>query len=198
MSAVASDRLSEAAAIAVGNRQHRICYRTALYEHDLLTRPGHTVQVAVDRRLNVQRLGGHPLESIIEDPGRISIATEHYGLAMISTIERALLESAQVPRRVGGIASVAEALAGAEFDGGSLEATAHELGAQAGLRRLVSLANHLGIDGLKKVDLPERRGRPLPLDPIDPRRDGWLDNEMRVRWPRASRAGGSSGSVGHG
>ncbi len=183
VSAVAGDRLPQAVELAVGDREHRICYRTALYEHDLLTRAGRTIQVAVDRRLHVQTLGGCPLESIIEDPRRIAIAAEPLGLARISTVERALLESAELPRRVGGIATVAEALVGAEFDVETLEETAGDLKLQVGLRRLVSLGNHLGTDELGRIGLPERHRRPLPLDPTDPRRDGWLDEETRVRWP---------------
>ncbi len=195
VSAVAADRLPEAVELAVGDRDHRICYRTALYEHGLLTRAGRTIQVAVDRRLHLRRLGDHPLEPIIEDPRRIAVGAEPYGIATISTVERALLESAEVPRRVGGIASVAEALAGAAFDAETLNAIASDLNLQVGLRRLASLGNQLGIDGLRRIDLPERSGRPLPLDPTDPRRDGWLDEETRVRWP--GEPGELAGVVDH-
>lgn len=183
VSAVAGDRLAEAIVLVVGDRAHRLCYRTALHEHGLLTRPGRAIQVAVDRRLRVPSLGGRLLESIIEDPRRIDVGTERLGEARISTVERALLESAQVPRRVGGIASVAEALAGAEPRSTHLQSLASRLGLEVGLRRLVSLDDRLHIGHIGTVRLPQRSGRPLPLDPIDARQDGFLDQEHDVRWP---------------
>jgi predicted transcriptional regulator of viral defense system len=183
VSAVAGDRLAEAIVLAVGDRAHRISYRTALHEHGLLTRPGRAIQVAVDRRLRVRSLGGRPLESIIEDPERIGVGAESLGEAGISTVERALLESAQVPRRVGGIATVAEAFAGAEPRPTRLKSLASELGLQVGLRRLVSLDDQLHIGSIRPVKLPQRTGRPLSLDPTDTRQDGFLDQEHGVRWP---------------
>ncbi len=181
--AVAGDRLAEAVALAVGDRAHRICYRTALHEHGLLTRPGRTIQVAVDRRLRVRSLGGRPLESIIEDPERIDVGAEPLDDARISSVERALLESAQLPRRVGGIATVAEALAGAEPRTTHLKSLASDLGLEVGLRRLVSLDDVLRIDRMRSVRLPRRDGRPLPLDPTDAREGGFLDEGCGVRWP---------------
>lgn len=183
VSAVAGDRLGEAIVIAVGDRRHRICFRTALHEHGLLTRSGRIIQVAVDRRLRVSSLGGRPLESVIEGGERIALGTEPIGPAQISTVERALLESAEVPRRVGGIASVAEALAGAELHASSIERLATKLDMHIGLRRLASLDHALQTRKLRDLELPERTGRPLPLDPTDPRQGGWLDANLGVLWP---------------
>ena len=183
VSAVAGDRLVEAVVLAVGDRRHRICYRTALAEHSLLTRPGRTIQVAVDRRLYLKTLSGRRLESIIEDADLIEVGAEPLGPAMISSIERALLESAEVPRRVGGIASVAEALTSADFDSVCLESLAKEIGLEHGLRRLVSLHGQLGIGPLGGITLSAREGRPLVLDPTDSRRAGFLDEGSGVRWP---------------
>ncbi|MCC5951856.1 MAG: MarR family transcriptional regulator [Acidimicrobiia bacterium] len=183
VSAVAGDRLAEAVLLAVGDRSHRICYRTALYEHGLLTRPGRAIQVAVDRRLRVRSLGGRPLESIIEDTDRIDVGAESLDVARISSVERALLESAQVPRRVGSIATVAEALAGAAPRAIHLQSLASELGLAVGLRRLVSLDQLLRIDRIGSVRLPRRDGRPLPLDPTDTRQGGFLDEGHGVLWP---------------
>lgn len=183
VSAVAGDRLAEAVVLAVGDRAHRICYRTALHEHGLLTRPGRAIQVAVDRRLRVHSLGSRPLESIIEDPDRIGVGAGPLDGARISSVERALLESAQVPRRVGGIATVAEALAAGEPRATRLKSLASELGLEVGLRRLVSLDDLLRIDRLRSVRLPRRDGRPLPLDPTDTRQGGFLDEAHGVLWP---------------
>lgn len=183
VSAVAGDRLAEAVVLAAGDRAHRICYRTALHEHSLLTRPGRAIQVAVDRRLRVRSLGGRPLESIIEDPERIGVGAESLDEARISSVERALLESAQLPRRVGGIATVAEALAGAEPRTTHLQSLASELGLEVGLRRLVSLDDLVHIHRIRSVRLPRRVGRPLRLDPTDARQGGFLDEAHGVLWP---------------
>lgn len=183
VAATASDRLGEAVALAVGAREHRIAYRTALHEHGLLTRPGRRIQVAVSRRLYVDEVGGRPLESIIETPAKIHLGAEALGLAWISTIERALLESAHLPRRVGGIATVAEALAAAQPSTGELVKLSQRLHLETGLRRLVSLNDQLGLGKLATIDLPRRVGRPLALDPSDPRDGGPIDTRVGVRWP---------------
>lgn len=183
ISAVAGDRLAEAVAIAVGDRVSRVCFRTALYEHGLLTRPGRAIQVAVDRQLRVGRLGGRPLESIIEKPRRLVAGAEPFGPSRISTVERAVLESAEVPRRVGGIATVAEAFAGATIDPTVIQRLAVDVDMSNGLRRLASLDRALGLGRMPDLQLPERHGRPLALDPTDPRRDGWLDRDLGVVWP---------------
>ena len=183
VSATASDRLAQAVAIAVGGTSHRICYRTALHEHGLLSRPGRRVQVAVARRLYVDQLGDRSLESIIERPALIHVGAEQHEHAWVSTIERALLESAETPRRVGGISTVAEALAVATLAPDRLVELSEMLSFAPGLRRLVSLARHLRLGKLSDIELSPRRGRLLPLDPADTRTDGFIDHALGVRWP---------------
>ena len=183
VSAVASDRLAEAISLAVGDRDHRICFRTALHENGLLTRGGQRVQVAVSRRLFVTEIGGRSLESIIEKPATLHIGAQLLGTAWISTIERALLESADVPRRVGGIAVVAEALAVAKPNPTVLVKLSDQLGFATGLRRLVSLDRQLRLGALDSVELPQRDLRPLRLDPTDQRTAGPVDARTGVRWP---------------
>jgi predicted transcriptional regulator of viral defense system len=180
---VASDRLSEAVVLAVGDRDHRQCFGTALYEHGLLTRGGQRVQVAVSRRLFVDQIGGRPLESIIERAATIHVGSQSHGGANISTIERALLESAQAPRRVGGISVVAEALAAAAPMPLTVGELSNALGLDAGLRRLVSLDRKLELGKLNGIVLPARPLRPLRLDPSDDRGEGPVDLESGVRWP---------------
>ena len=182
VSAVAADRLDEAIVVVVGTRAHRICYRTALHEHGLLTRPGRTIQVAVDRRLHIETLAGQRLESIIERPERIGIDAVAFGSALISSVERALVESAHEPRRVGGIATVAEAFAASTIDPARLETVSSMLNTAVGLRRLAALDRALGLGKLGDITLPVRVGRPLPLDPTDPRHDGPTD-DVGVVWP---------------
>jgi predicted transcriptional regulator of viral defense system len=183
VAAVASDRLAEAVAMAVRNREHRICFRSALLEHGLLTRGGRRVQVAVTRRLFVDELGGRRLESIIEKASTIRVGTQPYGVSTVSTVERAILESAHTPRRIGGIAVVAEALAAAVVDQRKMTGLTKVLGFEVGLRRLVSLDRQLEIGKLGEVRLPSRDLRPLQLDPTDSRVDGPVDKESGVRWP---------------
>jgi predicted transcriptional regulator of viral defense system len=183
VAAVASDRLAEAVVLAVGDRGHRICHRTALLEHGLLTRGGQRIQVAVTRRLFVDEIGGRPLESIIENQATIHIGAQPYAAAMISTIERALLESAHTPRRVGGIAVVAEALASADVNSKAVVDLCGSLGRGSALRRLVSLDRQLDLGKLDGVELPARLTRPLLLDPTDHRAEGFVDTDTGVRWP---------------
>ena len=183
VAATASDRIGEAVALAVGDREHRIAYRTALHEHGLLTRPGRRIQVAVSRRLYVDEIGGCPLESIIEMPTKIHIGAAALGLAWISTIERALLESAHLPRRVGGIATLAEALAASQPSTAELVKLSKRMHLETGLRRLASLDDQLGLGKLAAIDLPTRISQPLALDPSDPRDDGPIDTRAGVRWP---------------
>ena len=183
VAALASDRLGEAVVLAVGDRLHRICFRTALFEQGLLTRGGQRVQVAVSRRLFVDSIGGRPLESIMQSPAEIHVGSEPHGPAVISTVERALLESAQHPRRVGGIAAVAEALAASEPNALILADTSGALGFDAGLRRLASLDRLLGLGKLDGL-LPRVRSRRLiALDPSDERTEGPVDSNVAVRWP---------------
>lgn len=183
VTSLASDRLAEVVDLAVGDRDYRICFRTALTEHGLLTRPGQRVQVAVTRRLFVKTLGDRPLESIIEKPSTIHLGTQRQSKSMVSTIERALLESAQTPRRVGGIAVVAEALAASSPNPAGIVELSGVLHFDAALRRLVSLDRLLKLGKLDSVELEPRPTRMLMLDPTDDRSDGPIDTETSVRWP---------------
>jgi predicted transcriptional regulator of viral defense system len=183
VASVASDRLAEAVVLAVGNRDHRICFLTALHEHGLLTRGGQRVQVAVTRRLFVNEIGGRPLESIIERPATIHVGAQSHGSATVSTVERALLESAHAPRRVGGISVVAEALAAAQPNPNAVADLSNALSFEAALRRLVSLDRQLKLGKLGTIDLPVRVLRPLRLDPTDERSSGPVDFHTGVRWP---------------
>lgn len=180
VTSLASDRLAEAVVLAVGDRDHRIAFRTALSEHGLLTRPGQRIQVAVTRRLFVKTLSGRPLESIIEKPSTIHLDTQRQANSVISTVERALLESAQTPRRVGGIAVVAEALAASSPDPALTVELSQALHFDAALRRLVSLDRQLKLG---KLDSVEVEPRTLMLDPTDDRTEGPVDAETGVRWP---------------
>jgi predicted transcriptional regulator of viral defense system len=183
VAAASADRLDEAIALVTGDRRHRICFRTALHEHGLLTRTGQRIQVAVDRRLFVEELSGRPLESIIESALTLLVGTQPHGSSSISTVERSLLESAHTPRRVGGIATVAEALAAADPDPTTIAELATTLGFDRGLRRLVSLDRQLALGRLQGLQLPTVAQLRLHLDPTDERTDGPVDSDTGVQWP---------------
>jgi predicted transcriptional regulator of viral defense system len=183
VAAASADRLDEAIALVAADRQHRICFRTALHEHGLLTRSSQRIQIAVDRRLFVNELSGRPLESIIENPDTLSVGAEPYGSTTISTVERSLLESAHTPRRVGGITTVAEALAAAQPNLTSVAELVSALDFGRALRRLVSLDRQLGLGRLHGMQLPTAPSIPVRLDPTDGRTNGPLDHETAVQWP---------------
>ena len=182
LSAASADRLDEAVAIAANGRVHRICYRSALHEHGLLSRPGRRIQLAVDRRLRIAAIGERELEAIIERVDHIHIGAENFGQSWISTKARALLEAAQQPRRVGGIAAVAEALWTSDTKAADVTSLAIELNLGLGQRRLASLNEQLGLGRLDDLTPSTADHRPAPLDPDDTRTDGFLDRRWNIRW----------------
>ena len=105
VSASSANRLDEAVSIAVNGRVHRICYRSALHEHGLLSRSGRRIQLAVDRRLRIAGIGEREIEAVTERVEQIHIGAENFGQSWISTKPRALLDAARQPRRIGGIAA---------------------------------------------------------------------------------------------
>ena len=166
---------------------HRIAYRSALYEHDLVVHPARSIQVATDRRVRTTTLSGRPLRTVIEPPEALEVGRVPWGdiLAFRSLSRR--------PRR--GAASTACRRAGGA--GGSLRRRysrpardvlteyARRLGWAAALRRLGSLADALALKPLA--------GRLKPIKPItadldlEPGTDDptvWRDSRWRVRWPR--------------
>ncbi len=102
-----------AVAAAFKGEPHRIGYRTALDEHDLITHPARTIQVAATRRMRVRELSGQPLRTITEPEAAISIGSMAQGPSWMSNLERALLDGAARPELAGGAATLAEAIASA-------------------------------------------------------------------------------------
>ena len=52
---------------------HRIAYRSALYEHDLVVHPARSIQVAAERRIRTKSLSGRPLRVVIEAPEKLEV-----------------------------------------------------------------------------------------------------------------------------
>ncbi len=180
---------AEDVAIAVGaaflGHAHRMAYRTALDEQDLIAHPARTIYVATARRMRVKSLSGRPLRTIAESETAIRIGAMARGPSWISTLDRALLDAAARPALVGGAAVLAEAMvsAGNDVDAERLTRLAKRLGWASALRRIGSIADALEIEGLA--------GRLQPLRPptadldLEPGLDTvrvWRDRRWRVRW----------------
>jgi predicted transcriptional regulator of viral defense system len=184
--------VAEEVALAVGAAfagiPHRMAYRTALDEHDLIVHPARSVYVATPERIRAKTLSGKPLHIVREPESSISVGAVACGLSWVSGIERALLDAAMRPNLVGGAAVLAEAIAAAgnRMDATALTHYAQDLGWAAALRRIGSIADTLEVEGLA--------GRLHPLRPLTADLDlepgvnmprAWRDARWRVRWPQS-------------
>lgn len=166
---------------------HRIAYRSALYEHDLVVHPARTIQVATARRVRTKRLSGRPLRIVIEPTEKLDVGRVPWGASYLSDHHRAVLDAAQRPSLVGGVEVMAEAFATAapELRVDTLMDYARRLGWAAALRRLGSLADALALaplgDGLRAI---KPINADLDLEPGIDERTVWRDKVWRVRWPR--------------
>ncbi len=181
----AAEDVAMAVAAAFSDHVHRMAYRTALDEHDLIAHPARTIYVATTKRMRVKGLSGRPLRTVVEPETAVQIGIEACGRSWISKIERALLDAAARPDLVGGAAVLAEAMvsAGKSVDAELLTSFAKDLGWTAALRRVGSISDALQIEGLA--------GRLEPLQPptadldLEPGLDTariWRDRRWRVRW----------------
>jgi len=181
--------VAEEVALAVGaafaGMPHRMAYRTALDEHDLIVHPARSIYVATSRRIRTRALSGRPLFIVREPETSLSIGAIACGSSWVSGVERALLDAAVRPILVGGAAVLAEAIAtaGNRTDVAALIDYAQDLGWAAALRRIGSVADTLEVEGLA--------GQLHPLKPITADLDlepggnmphCWRDTRWRVRW----------------
>jgi len=166
---------------------HRIAYRSALYEHDLLVHPSRSIQVATDRRVRTRTISGYELKVVIESPEVLRVGRVPFGISYLSDPHRAVLDAAQRPRLVGGLEVLAEALAVATTDlhADTLSEYARQLGWAAALRRLGSLADALALEPLAGALEPIKPiTADLDLEPGTQEPTLWRDGRWRVRWPR--------------
>lgn len=181
-----SEDVALAVAALVGERAHRIAYHSALDFHGLLTRPVRTVQIASPHRFSSTVISGRPLEVVFEraDTVRLGVQPANYG-AVVSNLERTLLDAAARPDLVGGYFPLAEALAGSNPDPRRLLDLAKQLDASPALRRIGSLADRLELGGLAgelKPLMPPLWD--LDLDPGLRQSSGaYRDSTWRIRWP---------------
>lgn len=181
---------SEDIALAVGaffaDEPHRIAYRSALDHHGLLTHPARTIQVASPREVTVKQLSGRPLHTIIEPQATVLAGAEMAGHgALISNVERSLLDGAMRMDLIGSADVLAEALSAAQPDPTALQHLAHEIGAATALRRLGSLADQLLIPSLANQLQPlASPTSDIQLEPRHPAtgKRPFRDRRWRVVW----------------
>ena len=182
----AAEDIALAVGAAFSERPHRIAYRSALSDHDLLTHPARTIQVAATSRTRSRTLSDRPLQVIIEPESHLLVGTISRHSAHISGLERALLDGGARPELVGGASALAEALwsAQGEVRAERLQRYAEELGASTAIRRLASLSDHLDVKGLKGVLKPilEPKGD-IDLEPKAKSETVFRDSRWRVKWP---------------
>ena len=185
-----SEDVALAVAALVEGRDHRIAYHSALDFHGLLTRPVRTVQIASPHRFSSTVISGRPLEVVFERADTVGLGVEpaDYG-AVVSNLERTLVDAAARPDLVGGYFPLAEALAGSSPDPVRLLDLAEQLGAGPALRRIGSLADRLEIAGLAGELKPLATPRwDLDLDPgLRAEGGAFRDSVWRIRWPFGPR-----------
>lgn len=185
----ASEDIALAVGAAFSDEPHRIAFRSALDHHGLLIHPARTVQVALPRRVKLGHISGRRLQAVSESPDTVAVGTQDAGHgAVVSTVERALLESAARPALAGGWITLATALTRASCNPEELVRLAEQLNAGVGLRRIASLAEAHDLDEvLVRLQPPVSETRLVPLDPQEPGDEPWTDARWRVRWPTSKR-----------
>jgi predicted transcriptional regulator of viral defense system len=191
---------SEDVALAVGaffaGEPHRLAYRSALDYHGLLIHPARTIQVACPREVTVKQLSGRRLRTIIEPRETVLAGAEEAGHgALLSNVERSLLDGAARMDLIGGADVLAEALGAAQPDPAALQCLAHEIGAATALRRIGSLADQLPIPALANQLHPLASPKSdIALEPRTPAAGDrpFRDRKWRVVWaqPPATIADG--------
>lgn len=183
--AAAAEDTALAVSAAFSGIPHRIGYRTALDEHDLLSHPVRTIQVATAKRVRMKLISGRPLITVKEPGSSLLVGATARSGTYISNVERALLDAATRPNLVGGAAALAEATAAAAgiADPDRLLAYASRLRWSAALRRIGSISDALDLDGLAGKLAPfATPSFDLALQPGHPGSTVWRDRRWRVRW----------------
>lgn len=185
----ASEDIALAVGAAFSREPHRIAFRSALDHHGLLVHPARTVQVAMPRRVKLHHISGRRLRPVREGQDTIAIGSENAARgAVVSGVERALLESAGRPALAGGWTTIASALTRASIDPEKLTELAGLLNADIALRRIGSLAEAQRLDDLAEgLPTPPPGARVITLDPQAPPEEPWTDTRWRVRWPTSRR-----------
>jgi predicted transcriptional regulator of viral defense system len=185
----ASEDVTLAVGAVFGDEPHRIAYRSALDHHDLLVHPARSIQVALPRRVKLTEISGRRLQPVYEPADTVTIGAQGAGHgAMVSSVERAILESASRLDLCGGWITLAGAVGRADLDPQRLSELAERWDAGVAVRRVGSIAEVLGLTQLADaLPVPPRDTRLVALDPRAPVEEAWTDTRRRVRWPVSSR-----------
>lgn len=181
----AAEDLATAVGAAFSGIAHRIAYRSALDELELLVHPARTITVASTRRVRQAMLSRRPLTVVVEREEAIHVGADATNSSWVSSVERALLDAAARPGLVGGATVLTEAItaAGGNADPERITSYAARLGWGAALRRIGSIADHLEVDGLAGRLSPLRPPTSdVDLDPSRIRGSHWRDTRWWVRW----------------
>lgn len=182
---VAAENILLSVAAGFRDVRHRVAYRTALDQHDLLAHPSRSIQVALAKPTRSETLSGRRLTVVQEPENALEIgATKQEGV-LISDLERALLDAAARPGLVGGAAVLAEALGAAAskgVDAARLMSYARALSWGPALRRIGSIADTLRIDGLAgRLEPLTKPTSDIDLEPGD-HASSYRDAKWWVRW----------------
>lgn len=185
-SAAAEDTALAVAAV-FSDRSHRIAYRSALAHHGLVVRPSRVIQVACPDQVRITELADRPLDVVRERPATVAVGSVSAGYgAIVSTLERALLDGARRSDLIGGLGILGDALdtASSNLDVQELCTLAKRLGVLPALRRLASLARILELDDLAQQMVEDTRipKTPIPADPRQPGPCEWVDMAAGVVW----------------
>jgi len=173
--------------VAAGFRdvRHRVAYRTALDQLDLLAHPSRSFQVALIKPTRSETLSGRRLTVVQEPETALDVGAKKQDGVFISDLERALLDAAARPELVGGIAVLAEALGTASskgVDADRLTSYARLLSWGPALRRIGSLADTLHIAGLAgRLEPLTKPSSDLDLEPGH-FASSYRDAKWWVRW----------------
>lgn len=166
---------------------HRVAYRTALEELDLLTHPSRQIQVAAVKNTRSDSLSGRPLRVIVEPAETISIGATKRGATYVSDVDRALLDAAARPELIGGAAVLAEAIVSAteQVNPQRIVEYAKRLDLGPALRRIGSIADALDVTGLAQKLSP--LAKPTSDIDLEPRagKSVWRDARWWVRWAQS-------------
>ena len=168
--------------------RHRVAYRTALDQLDLLAHPSRSIQVALAKPTRSETLSGRRLTVVQEPEAALDVGAKKQDGVFISDLERSLLDAAARPELVGGIAVLAEALRAASskgVDADRLTNYARVLSWGPALRRIGSIADTLHIAGLAgKLNPLVKPTSDIDLEPGH-EASSYRDAKWWVRWDQS-------------
>ena len=184
----AAEDIALSVGAALKGLPHRIAYRSALHEHDLVVHPARSIQVATDRRVRTRTLSGWPL------PHRDrTIRSTRRGTGAVGVVQplRIAIAPSSTPPSVRALSAGWRSWRkpspppSPSLRKDILMEYARRLGWSAALRRLGSLADALALEPLAGGLAPIKPiTADLDLEPGTDEPTVWRDGRWRVRWPR--------------